>query len=73
LSKKKKRKPVLNWKRRPVFVPPGSSKNTEEESSDDSDPDNYSVHDESEDFPEQVTTEERPEDLKKKIFFWFNF
>jgi hypothetical protein len=75
LSKNKKRKPVLNWKRRPVFVPPSSSKNIEEDSSDDSDPDNYSVHDESDDYPEQATTEEQlePENLKKKILFWFDF
>jgi hypothetical protein len=70
LSKNKKRKPVLNCKRRPVFVPPSSSKNIEEDSNDDSDPDNYSVHDESDDFPEEATTEEQlePENLKKNRF-----
>jgi hypothetical protein len=75
LSKNKKRKPVLNWKRRPVFVPPSSSKNIEEDSSDDSDPDNYSVHDESDDYPEQATTEEQlePENLKKKDFVLVRF
>ncbi|KAF5283670.1 hypothetical protein FQR65_LT13794 [Abscondita terminalis] len=43
---------MLNWNRQPVFTPQSSSKNTREESSEDSDTD-YSLHDQSDDLPEQ--------------------
>lgn len=42
---------MLNWDRKPAFVPPCSNNNTEDDSSEDSD--NYCVHDESNDIAEQ--------------------
>lgn len=75
LSKNKKRKPVLNWDWKPVFVPASSSKNTKEESSEDSD--NYSVHDESDGFPEQDSDSEEqlkePENLNENDFVLVQF
>lgn len=73
LSKNKKRKPVFNWDRKSVFVPLSSNKNTVNESSEDSDSDNYSVHDKSDNFSEQADEQLKEPDNLKKDFVLVQF